>query len=299
MKVGILGAGKWGTAIGGVLEKNGHETFYRHHGDAAQPWPAGTDFLIVAIPVQTMRETLSRFPAPGVPVLSLSKGLEVATGLRVSETVRAVWPGTEAGALSGPNFASEIAAGLPAAAVVGAESEALAGRFQELIHNRSFRIYTSTDLAGVELGGALKNVYAIAAGLCVGMDLGHNAFAALLTRCLAEMTRIGVRLGGRPETFSGLSGVGDLLLTSGSDLSRNYRVGRLLAQGRALDAILAEVGVAEGVETAHSLYNLASIPAEAKPVACQVYSILFEGMPPRQAVAGLMERAAAPEIRGH
>lgn len=143
----------------------------------------------------------------------------------------------------------------------------------------------------------MKNVYAIAAGLCVGMNLGHNAFAALLTRCLAEMTRIGVRLGGRPETFAGLSGVGDLLLTSGSELSRNYRVGSLLAGGRTLQAILAEVGVAEGVETARSLYSLAAVPAEAKPVACQVYAILFEGLPPQRAVAGLMERAAAPEIR--
>ncbi|HEY8965416.1 MAG TPA: NAD(P)H-dependent glycerol-3-phosphate dehydrogenase [Candidatus Methylacidiphilales bacterium] len=299
MKVGILGAGKWGTAMAEVLKRNGHETAFRHHGDAAQGWPEGIDFLVLAIPVQAMRATLQAFPAPGVPVLSLSKGLEVGTGRRVSEIVAEVWPGAEAGALSGPNFASEIAAGLPAAAVVAAESAALAERFQNLIHHRSFRLYRSTDLRGVELGGALKNVYAIAAGLCVGMKLGHNAYAALLTRCLAEMARTGVRLGGKAETFAGLSGVGDLLLTSGSEMSRNYRVGHLLSQGRDLASILAEVGVAEGVETARSLYGLAAVPADAKPVACQVHAILFEGVPPRQAVAELMERAAAPEVRDY
>jgi len=179
---------------------------------------------------------------------------------------------------------------------VASADEALAERFQGLLHQSSFRLYRSTDLVGVELGGALKNVYAIAAGICAGLELGHNAFAALMTRCLAEMTRIGVRLGGRPETFAGLSGVGDLFLTAGSELSRNFRVGQALGRGEALHSPTFNVGgVAEGIGTTRSVFQLEAIPAEEKPVAAQVYAILHEGVSPRQAVGELMGRAAATE----
>jgi len=296
MKVGVLGAGVWGRAVGGLLGNNGHEVVYRHHGD--HEWPEGIDFVLIALPVQHIRESAARFPAPGVPVLSLSKGLEIETGWRVSEILHDKWglSPAQTAVLSGPNFAAEIARGLPAAAVVASADEALAERFQGLLHQSSFRLYRSTDLVGVELGGALKNVYAIAAGICAGLELGHNAFAALVTRCLAEMTRIGVRLGGRPETFAGLSGVGDLFLTAGSELSRNFRVGQWLGQGESLDSPKFQVGgVAEGIGTTRSVFQLATIPAEEKPVAAQVYAILHEGVSPRQAVAELLGRAAAAE----
>jgi len=296
MKVAILGAGAWGRAVGGLFETNGHTVAFRHHGD--RDWPKGIDFACLALPVQHIRESLAVLPPPAVPLLSLSKGLEIGTGCRVSEIVGQTWPGVPVGALSGPNFASEIVRGLPAAAVVAAGDEALAERFQAVLHQPAFRLYRSTDLTGVELGGALKNVYAIAAGICLGLKLGDNAFAALVTRCLAEMTRIGVSRGGLPETFAGLSGVGDLLLTAGSEQSRNFRVGRILCEGKALPEILEALGgVAEGVATARSVAEGTLIPAEEKPVAAQVHAILHEGVPPRQAVSELLGRAAVPENR--
>ena len=297
MKACVLGAGKWGSAIGSLLKKNGHTVAYCHHGD--REWPAAFDLLCVALPVQHIRESLAHLPPPGVPVLSLSKGLEIETGSRVSQIIAEKWNTADIGALSGPNFAAEIVRGLPAAAVVAAEREDLAEWFQKALHQHPFRLYRSSDLAGVELGGALKNVYAIAAGICVGLNLGENAFAALLTRCLAEMTRIGVRLGGKPETFAGLSGVGDLLLTAGSEQSRNFRVGQRLAEGHPLDRILDELGgVAEGVATARSVFQSVPIPPEAKPVATKVHGILFEGIPPKQAVFELLDRAATAETGG-
>ena len=295
MKACVLGAGQWGKAVGHLLERNGHAVEYRHHGDRA--WPAGTELVALALPVQHIRESLAQLPAPGVPVLSLSKGLEIATGSRVTEIVGQVWGEGEYGTLSGPNFAAEIARNLPAAAVVAASREELAEWFQQALHQPSFRLYRSTDLVGVELGGALKNVYAVAAGICAGLKLGENAFAALVTRCLAEMTRIGVSLGGRPETFAGLSGVGDLLLTAGSIQSRNYRIGLELALGKNLETALAETGVAEGVATARSLHQMATVPASEKPVADRIHAVLFEGLPPLRAVADLQERAPVPEHR--
>ncbi|MDE1169610.1 MAG: NAD(P)H-dependent glycerol-3-phosphate dehydrogenase [Verrucomicrobium sp.] len=293
MKVGILGAGAWGRAIGSLLERNGHAVSYRHHFD--RDWPEGIESLALALPVSHLRETLSRFPAPGVPVLSLSKGMETGSGLRVSRIVAEAWKEERVAALSGPNFAGEIVRGLPAAAVVAAEDEALAGHFQSLLHQKSFRLYRSGDLAGVELGGSLKNVYAIAAGVCRGLDLGENAFAALVTRALAEMTRLGLRLGGRAETFAGLSGAGDLLLTCGSAQSRNFRVGQGIAQGRSLEAIVAETGLAEGVSTTRSVAGNPAIPAEARPIASGVAALLFDGASPRQVVEGLLERAVHAE----
>ncbi|HSI84975.1 MAG: NAD(P)H-dependent glycerol-3-phosphate dehydrogenase [Candidatus Methylacidiphilales bacterium] len=292
------------------------------------PGPGGhvrrtMDYLLLALPVQHIRETLRHLPAPGAPVLGLSKGLEVRTGMRVSEVITQIWGERRVGALSGPTFATEIQRGMPAACVVAAEDETLAEAFQDLLHQPSFRTYRSTDLKGVELGGALKNVYAIACGVCAGLDLGESCQAALFTRCLAEMTRLGVNSGARAETFAGLSGVGDLHLTGMSQQSRNHRVGRLLAtvtadagsesKGEtspkdstaltsetylpALQKVLAQLGgVAEGVPTTKSAYLNPLIPADSKPIVTEVYRLLYEGKDPRKAVRDLLGRSMKKEV---
>ncbi len=260
-------------------------------------WPdLKADYVLIALPVQAVRETLARFPSPGVPVLSLSKGLEISTGRRVSQIVTDVWGETRVAALSGPTFASEVAAGLPAICTIAAEDEDLAKRLQVVLHQPNFRTYTSADLTGVELGGALKNIYAIAGGACTGLKLGQSSLAGLLTRCLAEMIRIGVQAGARAETFAGLSGIGDLMLTATSDLSRNFRFGLMLAQGLTKEEILPKLGgVCEGVPTAKSVHLNKEIPEDAKPIVTQLHAVLYENVPPQIAVRNLLGRAARDE----
>jgi glycerol-3-phosphate dehydrogenase (NAD(P)+) len=295
MIVAILGRGAWGTVMGRLAGQLGHKVIFVSHEETA--WPeTRADHVLLALPVQHIRETLQRLPSPGVPVLSLSKGLEIATGQRVSEMVTEIWGETRVGALSGPTFAAEIAAGQPATCVVAAKDEELAREFQSILHQPSFRTYRSSDLIGVELGGALKNVYAIAGGACHGLQLGQNCLAGLITRCLAEMTRIGVQAGARAETFAGLSGIGDLILTAGSEQSRNFRFGTLLAQGRTVEEILPQLGgVCEGVPTTRAVYLNAAISSEAKPIVTQLHGVLYEGIPPREAVRNLLGRAARDE----
>lgn len=289
-RVRVLGTGAWGRAVGRLIERRGHQVDFQHHTEMPRDG-ASCDFLLVGLPVQHIRETLARLPPPGVPVLSLSKGMEIETGQRVSEIVGDLWPGTAVGALSGPTFAAEVERELPAVCVVAAADDALAREFQDLIHQPTFRLYRSTDLVGVELGGALKNIYALVGGICRKLDLGENALAGVLTRCLAEMKRIGVHLGGQPETFAGLSGMGDLMLTATSAQSRNFRTGEMIAQGRRLEEILPALGgVAEGVATAKSVHRNLAIPAEEKPIATQIYDILYGGKLVRDAIRSLLER---------
>ncbi|VVM05279.1 NAD(P)H-dependent glycerol-3-phosphate dehydrogenase [Methylacidimicrobium tartarophylax] len=294
-RVCLLGEGRWGTAAGAILSENGHQPFFVHHAETA--WPRNFDLLCLAIPVQHVRETLRRLPAPMVPVVSLGKGLEVGTGFRVTEIVRDAWGSEAVAALSGPNFAEEILRGLPAATVAASRDEALAAWVQQLFHNRRFRVYRSADLIGVEIGGALKNVYGIAGGLCAGLELGENASASLLTRCLAEMSRLGLCLGGRPETFAGLSGLGDLILTARSRQSRNFLLGYQLAQGISLKEALARAGgVVEGVPTTASVRENPLFREIKKPLAEEIYQILFEGKEIRRSLLDLLEREAAPEL---
>jgi len=295
MNIIILGRGAWGSAIGGVVERLNHQVTFVGHADPA--WPAvKPDYVLVALPVQHVRETLGHFPPPGVPVLSLSKGLEIETGERVSEIITEVWHEPRVAALSGPTFASEIAAGLPAICTIAAEDEQLAKEFQAILHQPSFRTYSSGDLTGVELGGALKNIYAIAGGACHGLKLGQNALAGLLTRCLAEMTRIGVQAGAKAETFAGLSGIGDLMLTATSKQSRNFRFGSLLAQGLTVEEILPQLGgVCEGFPTTLSVHLNSAIPTDSKPIVTQLHAVLYEGMSPGKAVKNLLGRAARDE----
>jgi len=295
MNITILGRGAWGRAIGGVLERQKHQVALIGHEDAA--WTeARPDYVLIALPVQHVRETLEKFPAPGVPVLSMSKGLEIATGQRVSEIITGVWREPRVAALSGPTFASEIAAGLPAICTIAAGDEKLAKEFQALFHQPNFRTYSSGDLIGVELGGALKNIYAIAGGACHGFKLGQNALAGLLTRCLAEMTRIGVNVGAKGETFAGLSGLGDLMLTATSDQSRNFRFGQMLAQGLSVEEILPRLGgVCEGLPTTRSVHLNSAIPTDSKPIVTQLHAVLYEGLPVDKAVKNLLGRAARDE----
>ena len=295
MNIFILGHGAWGRAVGGVVERLGHQVTIVAHTD--QAWPAvKPDYILVALPVQNVRETLAHFPPLGVPVLSLSKGLEIETGERVSQIITEAWKEPRVAALSGPTFATEIAAGLPAICTIAAQDEQLAREFQAILHQPSFRTYSSGDLIGVELGGALKNIYAIAGGACHGLKLGQNSLAGLLTRCLAEMTRIGVQAGAKPETFAGLSGIGDLMLTATSEQSRNFRFGKMLAEGLPVEEILPQLGgVCEGLPTTRSVHLNSSIPADSKPIVTQLHAVLYEGMSPGKAVKNLLGRAARDE----
>jgi glycerol-3-phosphate dehydrogenase (NAD(P)+) len=229
-------------------------------------------------------------------LLSCAKGIERNTGERMSEILHDVFPDNPIAVVSGPNHAEEIAMNLATCAVIGATDEALARNLQELFTAPHFRSYTSDDLAGIELGGAIKNVYAIAAGIAAGLGLGDNAIAALVTRALAEMTRLGVALGGRAETFSGLSGVGDLIATCFSVHSRNHRVGLALGHGKSLEEATTSLGmVAEGVPNTLSIHDAACKAGVRTPIIDAVYSIIYQGKPAARAMHELLSRDPRPE----
>ena len=256
---------------------------------------AGAPLLIAACPVAGMRPLLEQLNTMALPlpnVVWLCKGFENGTGLLPHQVVRAVLGEQVAGAaLSGPSFAQEVARGLPCALTVASDSPALRERVVALVHGGNIRVYSSADLIGVEVGGALKNVLAIATGACDGLGLGLNARAALITRGLAEITRLGVALGGNLGTFMGLTGMGDLILTCTGDLSRNRRVGLELARGKQLDAIVAELGhVAEGVPCARAVRELARRVGVDMPITNAVAGVLFDGDDPRAMVAQLLAR---------
>jgi glycerol-3-phosphate dehydrogenase (NAD(P)+) len=256
--------------------------------------------VIFAVPTVGIRSEAGKLAALGLPaetpLLSCSKGIERNTGERMSQILRDVFPHNPIGVLTGPNHAEEIAADLVTCAVVASEAPALAVALQELFTLPHFRVYTSDDVAGVELGGALKNVYAIAAGMAHGLGLGDNAVAALVTRALAEMTRFGVALGGRMETFSGLSGVGDLIVTCFSEHSRNHRVGLALGTGKSLAEAVSSLGmVAEGVPNALSIHDAARKAGVRTPIIDGVYSILYQGTPAAVAMRALLDRDPRPE----
>ena len=229
-------------------------------------------------------------------LLSCAKGIEKQSGERLSEVLREVFPENRIAALSGPNHAEEIATGLATCAVIGSPDSSLAVALQELFTFPHFRSYTSDDIAGIEYGGAIKNVYAIAAGMAHGLGLGDNAVAALVTRALAEMTRLGTALGGRTETFAGLSGVGDLIVTCFSQHSRNHRVGLALGSGKTLEEAVASLGmVAEGVPNTLSIHEAARRANVRTPIIDAVYSILYEDKPAPLAMKELLSRDPRPE----
>lgn len=257
--------------------------------------------VIVAVPSGAVRAEAGKLAACGLPaatpLLSCAKGIERDTGERLSQILAGVLPANPVCVLTGPNHAEEIAADLVTCAVVASHDPQLAQALQDLFTLPHFRVYTSDDVAGVELGGAVKNVYAIAAGMAHGLGLGDNAVAALVTRALAEMTRLGVALGGRPETFAGLSGVGDLIVTCFSEHSRNHRVGHAIGTGKTLDEAVAALGmVAEGVPNALSIHDAARKLGVRTPIIDGVYSILYQGKPAATAMRELLDRDPRPEL---
>jgi glycerol-3-phosphate dehydrogenase (NAD(P)+) len=329
-RIAVIGTTSWGTTLAVLLSRGGSEVSLlartlreadaltaarenRRHR-AGLPFPDGlavtvdlealatADLVVLAVPSSSLRENLTRLaPAisPDATVLSAVKGIEPDTGLRMSEVIEAFGMEPERiVALSGPNFAAEIARGLPAATVIaGADADRTLAA-QALLNGPVFRVYTSDDLVGVELGGALKNVVAIACGLSDGLGYGENARAALITRSLAEITRLGVAAGARAMTFLGLAGIGDLVLTCGSDLSRNRRLGLALAEGKTLDESAASIdGVIEGAVTARAVPGLAKRYGVELPICESLYAVLYEAKPPSAAVRDLMARAPRDEFR--
>lgn len=320
MKVTVLGAGAWGTALGKVLHEGGHEvTFWdidqatleavhagrneRYLPDVELPrglsvetdWDHATngrDCLVFAVPSKAFRQVAERLTAAAPSLLvSVTKGIEYDTGLTMGRILRENAPNHGLAALSGPSFAVEVAKGIPTAIVCASENEVVACQVQELFHRQTFRVYRSTDMLGVELGGALKNIIAIGAGVCDGLGYGDNSKAALVTRAIAEMRRFGVACGAEPETFSGLSGLGDLTLTCFSKLSRNRALGERLGRGETMEAIMASAPkLAEGYPTARSTYRLSRQMGVTTPIMDEVYAMLYEAKDVKQAVHDLLSR---------
>ncbi len=297
MRIHVLGKGAWGVALTGLLRKNGHEATAWDRYDEPE-WPPGLEAVLLVIPSRYLGGAMAKFSPPGAscPVFSSVKGIEPEGFLRASQIAEKAWGPMRFCALSGPSFAAEVAAGMPTAVAAASADEDLAKMAQALFHRPEFRVYTNPDVTGVELGGALKNVFAIAAGLCAGLGLGDNSLAALVTRALAEMARVGVRLGGRLETFMGLSGAGDLMLTCYSDQSRNRRFGLALAQGKSVAQIEADLGgVAEGQTTVTAVRELARKEGVKSPLVEQVHDVIYHGKSPRKALEDLLARDPASE----
>lgn len=325
MTIAVLGGGAWGTAIAINLAGRHRVTLWARDATQAAAmrtaganarylpgfhFPAGLqveadfgcatancDYLILAMPVSGLREILSKLRALETPVIWLCKGFE-RPGARLPHEVVAEELGTGArgAVLSGPSFAQEVAAGLPTALTLAAADGAFAAAAAQALHGPALRVYSHDDVIGVEVGGAVKNVIAIAAGVCDGLGLGLNARAALITRGLAEMTRLGVALGGRAETFMGLAGVGDLLLTCTGDLSRNRRVGLALARGESAAHVQAGMGhVAEGVFTAGEVLRRAGERGIDMPIAAAVCRVLERPADAADVVRALLARDAKPE----
>jgi glycerol-3-phosphate dehydrogenase (NAD(P)+) len=331
-KFAILGDGAWGTAVALLLaqrpnrrvvlwsarQENGRLLQERRENVRLLPGvripesveltmdirqaAEGANLWVVAVPTVYMRATLSRVADalhPGSPVLSLAKGIEEGTLLRPTEILTQVLGAQQLAVLSGPSHAEETTRGMPTSVVVASSDRALAEWVQEAFTTDRFRVYTNVDPLGVELAGALKNVVGIAAGISDGLGLGDNAKSALLTRGLVEITRFGVALGARPETFMGLAGLGDMITTCVSPHGRNRRVGERLARGERWPDIRASMTmVAEGAFTAHSVHDRAAQLGIAMPITTEVYRVLYEGKEPLAAVNDLMTREPKQEGQG-
>jgi len=331
-RIAIIGAGAWGTAISIVLgRKQRHEVqlwayeeevrrsiekrrvndlflpgykipeFVNVTGNLADA-VADTEILVSAMPSQHCRrlfEQITSLIKKDVLIVSATKGLEQHTFLRMTEVIEFVTGSRHLGAISGPSFAAEVARGDPTAVTIASANSTLATTIQREFSDTAFRVYTNDDVTGVELGGALKNVIAIAAGVCDGLGLGHNSIAGLITRGLAEMTRLAIACGARPETMSGLAGLGDLVLTCTGGLSRNRTVGVELGRGRKLQEIIEGMHgmVAEGVYTTDAALQLARRNNVEMPIAEQMHAILNQGKSPREAIQELMTRSAKSEVQ--
>lgn len=331
-KICVLGAGSWGTALAILLSRNGAEVYLwgrsedgiedikidrenlRFLPGAAMPASIvpttdiegslkGAALVVLAVPSQAVRqvsENIKGLLEPGATLVNVAKGLEIATTMRMSQVVEDVL-GVQIreryGVLSGPSHAEEVGRDLPTAVTVAAFNKRTAYLIQDAFMSPVFRVYTNPDVPGVELGGALKNIIALSSGMARGLGYGDNTAAALLTRGLTEIIRMGEAMGGDPRTFSGLSGIGDLVVTCGSLYSRNFRAGQLLGQGQSLEQTLQQIGmVVEGVNTTRVVYELSVQMDIDMPITAACYNILYRGKRPREEVAHLMKRNKKHEM---
>ena len=330
-KVGVVGTTSWGTTLAITLARRGVEVWLwaRTEDEASQlrerrenvrfvpgaEFPQSLDvtaspdealqeaeLVIIAVPSRSMRDNLRHVRdslGGSVAIVSATKGLELDTGKRMSQILREELPSSLHSSIctmSGPNLAGEIVKERPSSTVIASEEAPAAEFAQAVVNSHRFRVYTNDDMVGVELGGALKNIIALGAGICDGLEYGDNAKAAFITRGLAEISRLGVAAGANPLTFAGLAGMGDLIATCASPLSRNHYVGEQLAHGRSLDEIRASMtNVAEGVDTTSAAVTLARDLAVEMPIAQATYGVLFQGVPLEQAISELLGRAPRPE----
>jgi glycerol-3-phosphate dehydrogenase (NAD(P)+) len=330
MQVAVIGAGSWGTTVAHLCAKNVPTTLWARRSDLAteirekhrnsaylvdyeltesldatdslEDAVRAADILVMGVPSHGMRATareLAPYLRPWVPVVSLSKGLEQGTRLRMTEVLAAELPGHPCGVLTGPNLAKEILAGDAAASVIAMEDNTIAEALQDVFASDLFRVYTNHDVIGCEVAGALKNVMAIASGMADGLGTGDNTRSAVITRGLQELTRLGCAMGGSAQTFAGLAGMGDLIATCISPQSRNRYVGEQLGRGRGIDEIIAEMSmVAEGVKTSKVVMELAAQYKVDLPIAETVYSVVHEGLTATEAYRGLLRRDYRAEMHG-
>jgi glycerol-3-phosphate dehydrogenase (NAD(P)+) len=331
-KVAVIGAGSWGTALAMVLADNGHEVRLWSHNEnqvkeineshtnkkylpevtlsdrivgyaSLSDALNGVEKTILAVPTKAIREVMGKIrEIRRIPltIVHVSKGIEPDTLLRISEVIRQEMPSellNDVVVLSGPSHAEEVSLRYPTTVTVTSENMKAAEEIQDLFINQNFRVYTNPDLIGVEIGGALKNIIALAAGIADGLGYGDNAKAALMTRGLAEIARLGTKMGANPLTFSGLTGIGDLIVTCTSVHSRNWRAGNLLGKGQTLDDVLNNMGmVVEGVRTTKAAHQLAEKYNVSMPITNALYNVLFNGTDPKAAVDSLMARGKTNEM---
>ncbi|MEM7359497.1 MAG: NAD(P)H-dependent glycerol-3-phosphate dehydrogenase [Pseudomonadota bacterium] len=327
LQVAVLGGGSWGTTVASLVARNTNVTMWardkktvdeinsKHSNEKYLPGAKlhprvkahhklkkvvrDADVIIMGVPSNSFREVLEEVKPclrAWVPLISLTKGLEKGTDLRMTQVMQQVLPGHPVGVLTGPNLAREIMAGQAAASVIAMEDEIIVQHLQKVFNSGLFRVYTNDDVVGCELGGVLKNIIAIAVGMGVGLGAGDNTRSALITRGLAEVTRLGVALGGRAETFAGLAGMGDMLATCISPQSRNHHVGIQLGKGRAIEEIIEEmVMVAEGVKSAPTVMALAEKCGIEMPIARDVSQVIEGNRTPMQAFQGLIRHMAGAE----
>jgi glycerol-3-phosphate dehydrogenase (NAD(P)+) len=330
LKVAVLGAGSWGTTVAALASRNADTVLWardplvvdeivtrrannRYLAEFTLPQSLratadleaavrDADVVVTAVPSHGLRAVLAEcapYIRPRVPIVSLTKGLEQGTRLRMTEIIDELLPGHPAGILAGPNLAPEIMAGYAAAAVVAMSDEHIARSLQPVFSSPRFRVYTNHDVVGCELGGALKNVIAVAAGMGTGLGVGDNTRAMVITRGLAELTRLGTAMGGDPRTFAGLTGLGDLMATCMSPYSRNRAVGEKVARGMSTEAIVKEMNmVAEGIKTSAVVVELAAQRGVPVPICQEVYAVLHQGRSALAAYRGLRRSAAGSELDG-
>lgn len=327
LNVGLLGGGSWGTTVASLTAKNSPtviwarnpktvEEINTHHtnekylpnakltpnlraSNSIKETVENADVVVMGVPAQSFRAVLEEAKPhirPWVPIINLAKGLELSTKKRMTEIIEEIMPGHPAGVLTGPNLAKEIHFGNAAAAVIAMVDDTIAMKLQTVFSSGLFRVYTNTDVIGCELGGALKNIIAIASGMGDGANAGDNTRAAIITRGLAELTRLGIAMGGKKSTFAGLAGMGDLVATCSSSKSRNHHVGFQLGRGKSLEEIVGEMNeVAEGVKTAKVVMELAKEYKIDMPISKEIYKVLYEGNTVNDAFRGLLKHEVGSE----